>query len=60
MATRRRATATNALPNLGANGEARVKPLLAMPPLPALTRKTIALVGLMGVGKSSIGRRLGE
>ena len=25
---------------------------------PALRRKTIALVGLMGVGKSSIGRRL--
>lgn len=30
-----------------------------MSPLPALPRKTIALVGLMGVGKSSVGRRLG-
>jgi len=29
-----------------------------MTPAPALTRKTIALVGLMGVGKTSIGRRL--
>jgi shikimate kinase len=30
-----------------------------MSPIPDLPRKTIALVGLMGVGKSSIGRRLG-
>ena len=29
-----------------------------MTPAPALTRKSIALVGLMGVGKTSIGRRL--
>ncbi len=29
-----------------------------MSPDPALRKKTIALVGLMGVGKSSIGRRL--
>jgi shikimate kinase len=29
-----------------------------MPPFSPLNRKTIALVGLMGVGKSSIGRRL--
>ena len=29
-----------------------------MNPAPALKRKTIALVGLMGVGKTSIGRRL--
>lgn len=28
------------------------------PPLPQLRDKTIALVGLMGVGKSSVGRRL--
>jgi shikimate kinase len=43
---------------LGAHGEARVKPHLVMTAFPALSRKTIALVGLMGVGKSSIGRRL--
>jgi shikimate kinase len=30
-----------------------------MAAFPVLNRKTIALVGLMGVGKSSIGRRLG-
>jgi len=28
------------------------------PPRPALRRRTIALVGLMGVGKSTVGRRL--
>jgi len=44
--------------NLGAQGEARVKPLLVMTLFPSLNRQTIALVGLMGVGKSSIGRRL--
>ncbi|MEO6340792.1 MAG: shikimate kinase [Caulobacteraceae bacterium] len=37
--------------------EASCKPA-SMNPAPALKRKTIALVGLMGVGKTSIGRRL--
>ena len=43
---------------LGAHGLARVKRLLVMNAFPSLNRQTIALVGLMGVGKSSIGRRL--
>jgi shikimate kinase len=43
---------------LGAHGRARVKPHLVMNAFPPLNRKTIALIGLMGVGKSSIGRRL--
>jgi shikimate kinase len=43
---------------LGAHADARVKPQLAMTAPSPLARKTIALVGLMGVGKSSIGRRL--
>ncbi|HWA60745.1 MAG TPA: shikimate kinase [Caulobacteraceae bacterium] len=43
---------------LGANASARVKPQVRMNAAAALNRKTIALVGLMGVGKSSIGRRL--
>src|SRR5450432_2663556 len=43
---------------LGAHGPPRVKPHLDMNAFPSLNRKTIALIGLMGVGKSSIGRRL--
>jgi shikimate kinase len=43
---------------LGAHGGRRVKPQLVMTAFPHINRKTIALVGLMGVGKSSIGRRL--
>src|ERR1700679_2400046 len=34
-------------------------PLAAAPILPPLGRRSIVLVGMMGVGKSSIGRRLG-
>lgn len=33
-------------------------PALSSPPDPRLRQRTIALVGLMGVGKSSLGRRL--
>jgi shikimate kinase len=35
-----------------------VSPFFVTPPLPQFRDKTIALVGLMGVGKSSVGRRL--
>lgn len=44
--------------NLGFPPAPRVKPKAAMTADPALRRKTVALVGLMGVGKTSIGRRL--
>jgi shikimate kinase len=43
---------------VGEAGEARVKPLTVMSPTLGPFVKTIALVGLSGVGKSSIGRRL--
>ena len=46
------------LANLGAAPRRRVKPQPVMTMLITPPRKTIALVGLMGVGKSSIGRRL--
>jgi shikimate kinase len=43
---------------VGGVGEARVKPLTVMSTSPGPFKKTIALVGLSGVGKSSVGRRL--
>jgi len=44
--------------DVGGGLAARVKPLTLMSSASAAPKKTIALVGLSGVGKSSIGRRL--
>ncbi|MFI4935325.1 MAG: shikimate kinase [Caulobacterales bacterium] len=43
---------------VGGKRAPRVKPQMVMTAQPAPAKKTIALVGLSGVGKSSIGRRL--
>ena len=43
---------------VGGGAAARVKALTVMSSAPAPPKKTIALVGLSGVGKSSVGRRL--